>query len=231
MVQLLKTMKELVYSTDNAQYELWTMQAQLKRFVNIKQQPNEDILSYTKRYLSQYEVFASMWGSLIPTKLLVSADTEEEDDESLTSEEIQQQNEQTREKFLACHFLGSTDERYKAAVDDLNNEYLMGSVKYPESVPDMLHMLNNRRGDGNLASKRREAERDGEVLTSFNQQHSRIKCWKCGEFGHTKGQCPKLTAKEKKEAEERRSVLDSRSQSGYAGLQLGQLANAAFLDG
>ena len=84
VVQLLKTVKELVYSTDNVQYELWTMQAQLKRFVNIKQQPNEDILSYTKRYLSQYEVFASTWGSLIPTKLLVSAETEDEDNESLT---------------------------------------------------------------------------------------------------------------------------------------------------
>ena len=28
VVQLLKTMKELVYSADNVQYELWTMQAQ-----------------------------------------------------------------------------------------------------------------------------------------------------------------------------------------------------------
>ena len=51
VIQLLKTMKELVYSTDNVQYELWTMQAQLKRFVNIKQQPNEDPLAFTKRYL------------------------------------------------------------------------------------------------------------------------------------------------------------------------------------
>ena len=106
-------------------------------------------------------------------------------------------------KFLACHYLGSTDKRYKQAVDDLNNEYRMGLVKYPESVPDMLHMLNNRRGDGNLASKHREAERDGEVLSSFNQQASCIRCWKCGESGHAKSQCPLLTAKQKKESEER----------------------------
>ena len=233
VVQLLKTMRELVHSTDNVQYELWTMQAQLKRFVNIKQQPNEDILSYTKRYLSQLEAMESVWGELIPTKLIVlpDIDSDNEDEEGLTQEQSEKQNAKTREKFLACHYLGSTDERYKHAVDDLNNEYLMGSVKYPESVPDMLHMLNNRRGDGNLASKRREAERDGEVLTSFHQQGGRIKCWKCGESGHVKSQCPKLTAKQKQEESERLSVLDSRSRSDYSGLQLSQLANAAFLDG
>ena len=198
----------------------------------IKQQSNEDLLSYTKRYLYQREVFESTWGQLIPTKLLVSADTEDEDDEEgLTLEQAEKQNALTREKFLACHFLGSTDDRYKSAVDDLNNEYLMGSIKYPESVPDMLHMLTNRRGDGNLACKRREAECDGKMVTSFHQQTSRIKCWKCGELGHAKSQCPLLTAKQKKESEERLSVLGGRGQPGYSGLQLGQLANSAFLDG
>ena len=108
----------------------------------------------------------------------------------------------------------------------------MSSVKYSENVLDKLHMLTNRRGDGNLASKRREAERDGEeVLTSFHQQARRIKCWKCNEYGHTKSQCPLLTDKRKKESEERLFVLSNGRQPGYSGLQLGQLANSAFLDG
>ena len=43
----------------------------MKRFVNIKQQPNEETLAYTKRYLGQLEAFESVWGQLFPTKLLV----------------------------------------------------------------------------------------------------------------------------------------------------------------
>ena len=161
----------------------------------------------------------------------MSADAEDEnDEEGLTLEQAQQQNALTREKFLACHFLGLTDDQYKSAVDDLNNECLIGSVMYPDNVPDMLHMLTNHRGDGNLASKCREAELDGEMVTRFHQQASRIKCWKGGEYGHAKSQCPLLTAKQKKEPEERLSVLSNGSQRGYSGLQLGQLTKSAFLD-
>ena len=231
VIQLLKTMKQLVYSTDNVQYELWTMQAQLKRFVNIKQQPNEDPLAFTKRYCGQLDAFETVWGQLFPFKLFVSYDPEDKEEDAITAEEAQLQNAKTREKFLACHFLGAMDERYKSAVDDLNNEYLMGSVKYPETIPDMLHMLTNRRGDSaNLASRRREAERDGEMVTSFHQQASRIQCWKCRKFGHPKSECPELTEKEKKESKERLSALSSRAQSDFSGLQMGQLADRAFIN-
>ena len=130
----------------------------------------------------------------------------------------------TREKFLACHYLGSMDERYKQAVDDLNNKYLMGLVKYPESVSDMLHMLTNRRGTGGQAGKRREAQCDGEILTSFHQQAKHVKCWKCKEFGHVNSECPQLTKVEADEEKKNVSILSSSPK--YLGLPL---AKSAFL--
>ena len=109
----------------------------------------------------------------------------------------------------------------------------MGSVKYPESIPDMLHMLTNPRGDsGNLASRHREAEPDGETMTSFHQQARHIQCWKCKKFGNTKSECPKLSNKEKKEESERVSVFNNGGQPGYSGLASAcRLVNSAFLNG
>ena len=126
----------------------------------------------------------------------------------------------------------TAQERVAWALDNLPDTHIVSSSFGAQSAV-MLHMLTNRRGDGNLAAQRRDAERDGVMVTSFIQQSRRIKCWKCNEFGHAKNECPLLSKKEKKESEERLSCFSKNKdkETSFTGLQLRQKANSAFLDG
>ena len=65
-----------------------------------------------------------------------------------------EEQKKAREKFLACMFLASVDRKlYKKLIDDLNNDFLAGTNKYPEDASSMLAYLSNRTGDCNQDNK------------------------------------------------------------------------------
>jgi hypothetical protein len=83
----------------------------------------------------------------------------------------------------------------------LNNDHLLGSDCYPEDVPSMIALLNNRRGDhgGNKALERvQDGDDDASVgsvgsvgsgvVMSFLQSGRR--CFCCGSKTHLSTTCP-----------------------------------------
>ena len=175
VIGLLAKMKELAFSTGSTQYESWTQQAQMRKMINLRQDPKESLNNFSKRFLAQQEVTEEVWGKLIPSKLKGKSTKDQEEG---------------GQKFLACLFLAGVDrERYKKAINDLNNDFVQGTNSYPEDVPGMLALLNNRR-EGGGKSRVFEDERDGRQ-TSFAQLEGR-RCFQCGKKGHIKRDCPEL---------------------------------------
>jgi hypothetical protein len=168
VIGLLGKIRDLAYTTDNVQYEFWTMQATIRRLITMKQETRESLDVFAKRFQSQQEVTEDVWGKLIPHMMKGKA-TEEQ--------------EKARHKFLACDFLAGVDgNRYGKTVDDLNNDFLLGTVSYPVDVPGMLSLLSNRRGDsgGNQCVNNM---RDGMEVNSFVQGEGRRvlgRCYCCG---------------------------------------------------
>jgi hypothetical protein len=198
---LLAKMKQLVYSTDKAQYEYWTMQATMKKLTNLKQQDKETLTDFYKRFLNQLEVTEAVWGKMTPETMHSKAETAQKD---------------AREKYLACVFLAGVDrERNTTVIDDLNNDFLVGKVTYPSDTSAMLTLLSNRRGNGGT-SKQEQALRDGvSEGESFQQardndqnEHPDIKCYNCNKKGHYADDCqepkkkPKPKKKKKKKSED-----------------------------
>lgn len=194
---LLQKMKQLVYSTDKAQYEYWTMQATMRKLTNLKQQDKETLTDFYKRFLNQLEATEAVWGKMMPEIMSSTSDSERDD---------------ARDKYLACVFLAGVDrERHMGVIDDLNNDFLLGKVTYPSDTSAMLTLLSNRRGNGGT-SKQEQALRDGVVEgASFQQQeeddqneYPDIKCYNCNKMGHYANDCkkPKKKKKKKKKAEE-----------------------------
>jgi hypothetical protein len=175
---LMEEIRKLVYSTDNTQYEYWTMQASMKTLVNLQQGNKEALQVFANRFLKQVESTEEIWGELYPRKKV--------------GESIEQVQKPARDAFLACLFLAGVDRnRYKSVIDELNNEFVLGKEIYPKDVPGMLKLLTNRRGAG--GDKNVDAIRDG-IGVSFAQtgkRYDNYRCHNCGKKGHIRRDCPK----------------------------------------
>jgi hypothetical protein len=132
---LLNAMRTLVHHTEETHYEYWTMQIQQRNMFKIIQGPTEPLTNYCRRFLEQLEMTEETWGPLIPGKM--NGKTKDEQEEA-------------RERYLACVLLGGTDPvRYRSTMNDLCNDFLHGDVHYPKTMTKMVGYLANRKGKGN----------------------------------------------------------------------------------
>ena len=78
----------------------------------------------------------------------------------------------------------------------LANYYALGAAKYPETVEAALKVLalykeqalKRKQGNG------KKAEPDPNPSSELQMaQVNGPKCWKCGQFGHLKCECPEVT--------------------------------------
>jgi hypothetical protein len=188
IIGLLNKKNELVYSTGNVQYEFWVMQSAITKLVTLGQEPKESLNNYYNGFNGQLESTKKGWGPLIPSMMKGKALTDQD---------------KARDKFLACLFLNGADrERFKQVVNNLNNDFILGKISYPEDAAGMLHLLSNHRGNIGGPSKQLEALQDGVISTSFTQTGSTAKnkqnrkCNYCGAFGNLEETCHKKVVDE-----------------------------------
>ena len=173
VVGLLGKIKELVYSTDNTQYKYWVMQKQVAKLHCMQMDQKESIEEFGSRFLDQLKVAEDSWGGKFIPREAHGKSTEIQD--------------ATRNKYMACLFLGRVDRgRFKKALDDLNNDFLLGNVSYPEDIAGVIKLLTNRKGEGG-GNRINDAIKDGVVLT---QVQKGPKCFNCRQRGHYARNCP-----------------------------------------
>jgi predicted secreted protein len=98
----------------------------------MRQQDNEHLAKYYKRFTSCVDVAESQWGTLV----LAAAATNET-------------NEKTwRDKFITCVFLAGVDtKKYERLKTELNNAYVDGQNNYPKTVESAVTMLSHYMND------------------------------------------------------------------------------------
>jgi hypothetical protein len=94
----------------------------------MRQQDNEPLAEYYKRFPSCVDVTEWQWGTLVPT----AAATNETNEKT------------SRDKFITCVFLAGVDtKKYGRLKTELNNAYVAGQNKYPKMVESAVTMLSH----------------------------------------------------------------------------------------
>jgi len=131
VIGLLDVIKERVHNAGGVRNKFVIMQS-LNRTLHGRgntQRPNESLNECGKRFLQQVEVIEAVWGKLVPP---------------CHENDIDKEKESARNQCLASLFLGGTDQaRCKTAVDELNDNYVLGKDVHPPDVPAAIMMLTN----------------------------------------------------------------------------------------
>jgi hypothetical protein len=173
VIKLLNGLKELTFKTHDVQYGYWTICQTVRKVLTMRQQDNEPLAEYYKRFTSCVDVAESQWGTLVPT----AAATNE------TNEKV------SRDKFITCVFLAGVDgKKYGRLKTELNNAYVAGQNNYPKTVENAVTMLSHYMNDKGVQVA--DEDKGQAALTSFMQKHKNVTCYRCGKKGHYANKCP-----------------------------------------
>jgi hypothetical protein len=98
----------------------------------MRQQDNEPLAEYYKRFTSCVDMAESQWGTLVPA----AAATNEMNEKM------------SRDKFISCVFLARVDtKKYGRLKTELNNAYVAGQNKYSKTIESAVTMLSHYMND------------------------------------------------------------------------------------
>jgi hypothetical protein len=101
------------------------------------------------------KVLTGHWGEFYPTKLVKNGLTKE----------------QTKDRFLARILLMGADKgRFGTLLDELQNNYIGGTDRYPKTLEDTLRLLSKYQGHGNKNPGKTSDDNSEAMVTSFAQQ-------------------------------------------------------------
>jgi hypothetical protein len=145
----------------------------VRKVLTMRQQDNEPLAEYYKRFTSCVDVAESQWGTLVST-VAATYETEEK---------------MPRDKFITCVFLEGVDTKkcgkWKTT---LNNAYVAGQNNYPKMVESAMTVLShymNNKGVHMTDEDKGQADQK-----SLMQKDKNVTCYKCGKKGDYAKKCP-----------------------------------------
>jgi hypothetical protein len=157
VIKLLNGLKELTFKTHKVQYGYWTICQTVRRVLTMRQQDNESLAEYYKRFASCVDVAESQWGTLVPTAAVTN-----------------EKNEKTsRDKFITCLFFAGVDtKKYGRLKTELNNAYVAEQNNYPKMVESAVTILSHYMNDKGVHMT--DEDKGQTDQKSFMQKHKHL---------------------------------------------------------
>ena len=176
-IALLKAIQTLMHDAVRAQYPYVSMTDALSRVVNIRQQENESLLDYVKRFKQQRDILKSHVGTKVLNDFIEQSE-EFRNEKSTTKQD--EMKEEAMERWMAYLFLkGSDQTKYGSVMRGFVDLFSLENNQYPKTVAiatDILsnHKLDQRFYDVQKRNKERQRQENDEPNeTSFAQSNSK----------------------------------------------------------
>ena len=236
-IQLLRAIQVLMYDPIRARYPFATLTDALLRVLELKQQENEGLLDYVKRFKQQADIFKSHVGQDVLHNFVQLTDEYKSENDA---DEQQRMLNKSFGRWMSYILLRNSDKKkYESIIDGMTSQFSMKNDQFPKSVTDTVDIMSNHKYDNKKATRPRTSSSGGSNAnnnrgnnatpstgTSFAQNRT-VTCYCCGRQGHTSPECPERNTRPYSEWH-RRPRGNRRGNSGnheaWSGLTFGQLS-------
>jgi hypothetical protein len=208
-----------------ARYPYASMTKSITRFMTCRQQENESLTDYVKRFKSNQDGLVQTMGKDFLRKFIEN--TREYQDEP----DVDKQNamyDTAYARWTAYMLMKNSDQgKYGMLMMGLMTQYAMGVNMYPEKVVKAIDILMNHRFDkkelknnnnnGNQRNKNWNDDDTASTITtqsSFNQEETKNAwCYCCSKKGHYASKCPEKGKRPKDQWAVKKAMMHAQAES------------------
>ena len=203
-INLLKALKEITFNYQDSKYPIESIYFAIKNVFTIKQEENERLTDFTKRFNNAKDIMETQHGKLNMEKYLITIPNYENKTES---EKMIIANEQYNKLLAFAYLKGLDSKKCGKLIEDLGNNYALGDNKFPKSISSATdtvinykNNVNNPNNKRNNNNNNRNNNKDKSENVSFgqagknknnnNKYLENIECYHCHKKGHYAKDCP-----------------------------------------
>jgi hypothetical protein len=202
-IKLLKAVEILINNPVRARYPYASMTESITRFMTCRQQENESLTDYVKRFKSNQDGLAqTIWARTFPEEKFIENTREYQDEHGMDKQNAMYETAYPR--WTAYMLMKNSDQgKYGTMMMGLTAQFSMGVNMYPENVVKAIDILTNHKFDkkepknNNNNNQRNKNRNDDDTASriatqsSFNQEDAKnAQCYCCSKKGHYANKCP-----------------------------------------
>ncbi len=242
--KLMELIKSLVRTPNQTTFCMVSLVRAFKRFATLRQQDDESLTDWNRRFKQERDIFAQMMGDQFLNEFIDNSDWYKKEPDTDKKNDIKAGAFDT---FTATAYLMFSDyKRYGSIEEGLRKQFSLKNDQYPKTLSAMHEVLLNHRVD-NAGEKKKQKQEDNkkkkeekntekeDSTSSFAQKETKHRCYICGNEDHYAPECPKRDKIPQKDwaINTKNNLLQKESEKGgtsnngdrFSGLQLCNVAD------
>jgi hypothetical protein len=209
VIELLKRIRELTHETDESRYPYMAVIETIARMINLRQQDDEDLITYVRRFKNQRDIVKEQLGNKFLESFVEWTQEYKDLGGDVTRETALKKT--AMEKFYGALLIRNSDRvKYGPLLTMLTSQYSMTQDQYPKTLVEATKVLELHRFDPSYYERKKKSKEkkanmtnqdtnnssDGPAESSFSQAKSEkantskaIICYCCGSKSHKAPQC------------------------------------------